>query len=620
MIQKNYAIKIAVAMTVAAASLSGCGSTGSNGALMEQSQAAKADVTVSARFPSSGEAAKSLLPAGTQVIEVFAYQQDSQNPSTLIATLTPSAPTKSVKMGSGMYFIYAYAYDSADSATRIMLGQTSTGGEVQVGVVNNVNLTFMDGQWTLVNSSDSPTPLVLSNGTQLIDFIIGSQKGYAAKASIDYTKPVGGGSGDVRLRFDNNTSARTRGYFASQFVGTAASTFLNSESYNLTKQCGYDSYYGIPCVENAGDQMVMISGKDNGGDYQSGGSYNGNILTGSAESLLPGGGITMFTQNGTSLDLMSAIPDTTISGGNLITGGIVEWKPATNKITTLGTPIVAKSVKNIPALAIKAQSSNTAYPNLSVKESQTIVCSGSNPQNRGTWTFANNTSAGKVLLGNRVCYTNYPYLNSYNPVTYQYGVDAGDYSYGLLPATTDLGDYCHQWDYYNNTCSQQAPSSGDVYNPWNFKAVKSASKTTINYGSFKFNFWGETTQTGTAYIYPFRAKGSTSVKAAPAAPVITSIGVPASVPTGTATSTLTASAFDPNGDPITWSWSIVSGGGTLGQGCSGSGAGPVSSTCTYTPPTTSASVILRFTASDGSKTTALNRTLSVSDGTSVVIQ
>ena len=83
---------------------------------------------------------------------------------------------------------------------------------------------------------------------------------------------------------------------------------------------------------------------------------------------------------------MGAIPDTVVTSGNIITGGIIEWKPSTNKTTTLGTPAVAKMVKS--ALAVKAQSTNTAYANITIKEVETIVCSGTNPQNRGTWSFA----------------------------------------------------------------------------------------------------------------------------------------------------------------------------------------------------------------------------------------
>lgn len=608
--KSTYSILIALAMTLVAASLSGCGSTGSS----TESQAAKANVTISARFPSSGNASKSLVPAGTGVIEVSGYQPGAQNLPVLLATLTPAAATKTIKMAPGMYFIYAVAYDTAGTATRRMLGQTSTGGEVKVGVTNNVNLTFLDGQWTLVNASDIPTPLVLSNGTQLIDFIVGggAQTAFmAGRSAIDYTKPVAGGGGLVRLRFDNNTSARTEGWMASQFVGATNGTLLGSDSYNLTQNCGFYNYYALPCEDSVGNQIVMISGKDY--NYQSGSSYDGIMLNGSAESLLPNGGKTSFTKGGVPFDLESTLPDTTVTGGNLITGGVVEWIPSTNRVITLGTPVakVAKSAK-----AIKAQSANTSHA-LSMKEDRPIVCSGTNPQNRGTWSFANNSSAGKVVLGSRVCYYNDPYLNSYNPVTMINGVDSGDYSYGLVPTdVANLGDYCHEWDYTNNACLKQQPGTGDVYRPSKFLAVKSAAKTAINYGSFKFNFWGERTQSGTAYVYPLRAKGSTSITAAPAAPVITSIGVPSSVQTGTASVTLTASAFDPNGDSITWSWSVVSGGGTLGAGCSGSGTATVNSSCTYAPPATNASVVLRFSASDGAKSSALNRTLSVSDVTS----
>lgn len=105
----------------------------------------------------------------------------------------------------------------------------------------------------------------------------------------------------------------------------------------------------------------------------------------------------------------------------------------------------------------------------------------------------------------------------------------------------------------------------------------------------------------------------------PSAPTITSMSVPASVAPGSAAISLSAAASDPNGDAITWSWSIVSGGGSLGAGCSGSGATPVSSTCSYTPPATTAAVTLRFTASDGTLTNTSDRTVSVTVGTSVGI-
>jgi hypothetical protein len=624
MTQKRYALLIAIAMSMVAASLSGCGSTGSGPAASEQSLTAKADVTISARFPTSSSAAKSLIPDGTQVIEVYADQVDTQNQSTLIATLTPAAPTKTVKMGTGLYYFYAYAYDSANAASRTELAWTSTGGEIRTGVTNSVNLSFLNGQWTIVNAADAPTPIVLSDGTQLIDFIVGENYAYvykAGKSSIDYTKPVGNGEGPVRLRFDNNTSARTNGWMASQFIGAAASTFVSAEGYNLTKKCSFDTYYGIPCDDSAGNQIVMIGGKDSAGsgDYQSGGYYEGNLLSGSAETLLPNGGKTAFSLAGQPFDLMTALPDTTVTGGSTISGGIVEWKPLTNRITSLGTPPVAKSVNS--STVVKAQTANTPYANITVKESDIIVCSGSKPQNRGTWSFASYTSSGKVVLGNRVCYTNYPSLNNYNPVTNSTGTDKGDYSYGLEPSPAgSRGDYCHVWDVYTNSCTRQMPVENEVYMPWNFKAVKSASKQTIDYGSFKFNFWAESTQTGTAYVYPFRAKGSIAVKAAPAAPVISSVSVPASVSTGTSAIPLAATAYDPNGDSIAWSWSIVSGGGTLGSGCNGSGTSSVTSSCSYTAPVSAVSVTLRFTASDGVRSNSKERVLSVSDGTTVVIQ
>ncbi len=519
MTRRKYAVLIAVALFVAAGSLSGCGSGSMSASSPGQTQVAKASVTIAAKFPTQDGAVKSLIPTGAQAIEVYIqsvpYTYDPTKPNgTLLATLTLAEQSKTVQIAPGTYMVVAIAYDSTDPAARKAIGQTSTGGEIKSGQPNTIVLTFLDGQWTIVDANDTASPLVLSNGTLLKDFIVtsdGQQPMYkAGKSSIDYTKPVGGGSGILRLRFDNNTSARTYGNMMSQFVGTGNSTSVSSDSYNLTQKCGFNNYYGIPCDETAGDQVVMISSKDDG-NYQSGGPYMGTTLYGSAESLLPGGGRTSFTQNGAAVDLTAAMPDTFVTGGTVITGGIVEWKPATNKSTMLGTPAtVTKMVKS--TLAVKAQSANSGYPGLIVKNYETIVCSGTTPKNRGTWSFANNTSAGKVVLGSRVCYTNYPYPwqnSQYDPITMQYITNAGDYSYGFVPTDiNNLGDYCHQWNYQNNVCMQRLPSSGDIYIPWNFQAVASAMKTSINYGSFKFSFWSESSQTGTAYIYPFRAKGS----------------------------------------------------------------------------------------------------------------
>ncbi len=499
------------------ATLFGCGSTDSGTALSEQNQVAKlTSVTIAARFPTTDGAVKSLIPDNAQVIEVYAlsmpYVLDPINPNpngTLIATLTPAVASKTVQINPGTYMINARAYSSTDIATRVMVGQSITGGEIKSGQSNTIVLTFMNGQWTLVS------PIVLSNGTQLNDFIVNSDiySTQLTKSSIDYTKPVGGGSSTIRLRFNNNTSVRTSAGMASQFIGTANSTIIDSSSYNLSKKCDLSYYYGLPCDEGIGDQIIMISGKDVGNGSQQSGSIYEIYLFGSAQDLLPSKGQTTFSMNGQVLDLMSVLPDTIVSGGNVITGGIIEWLPATNRITTLATSVTAKVAKSATAALASNQSTNTAYLNITTKSPETIVCADKNPQNRGSWSFANNSSAGKVLLGGRVCYNNYPSLSStYNPLTGLPVTDSGDYSYGLTPTnTTNLGDYCQQWNYSTNICLQQLPASGDIFYPYNFRAVKSATKTSINYGSFKLNFWAETTQTGSAYVYPFTANGSTTV-------------------------------------------------------------------------------------------------------------
>lgn len=539
MIQRKYAVLLAFALSAGAAALSGCsGSTNPGSASSGQNQqVAKTEVTFSAAFPTTGSAVKSLIPATAQAIEVYAQKQPftftnytSSNPyqmyGTLIATLTPTASSQTVQIAAGQYMMYAIAWDSTVTATRKEVGRTMSGGEVLAGQSNTIILTFMDGQWTVVDANDSPSSVVLSNGTALNDIIVAGdsqQPMYkAGKSAIDYTKPVGYGGGNMRLRFSGYTSARTYGGMMSQFVGTTTTT-AHSSGYNLTKKCS--EYSTMNCSESAGDQVIMVSGKDGGSE--NGGYSAGDMLNGSPYDLFPGKGKTLFTQDGTALDLMAAIPDTIVTGGNLITGGIIEWLPSSNRVVSLGTPAAAKRASS--AKSVKAQSTNTPYTGFAVKDYQTLICSGTNPQNRGTWTFANNSSAGKIVLGNKVCYDDWNtnvYLSSqFDPMTGQYSTNSGDYSYGLVPATTDYGDYCHVWDYEQNiygptgmtpnpnynTCKQQLPGSGEIYQPWNFKAIKTATKTAISYGSFKFNFWGESNQTGTVYIYPFRAKGSTTI-------------------------------------------------------------------------------------------------------------
>lgn len=502
------------------ASLAGCGGANSDTASDKQSQATKAAVTFAVTFPGTNGAVKSLIPLNAQVVEVYARSTtspptyDPNNPNsqfgTLLATLSPTLTSATVQMTPGLYMVYALAYDSADVASRTMIGETFATGEIKSGQANTIVLTFMNGQWTLVDASNSAAPITLSDGTVLNDFVIQ-------------------GNSDVRFRFGNYTSARTSGGMVAIFSGATNNSILYAEGYNLTKNCS--TYNSQACDESPGDQILMVSGKDSTAStaFQGIDMFSGNLLQGSGDTLLPNNGRDMFTQNGVALDLMSAMPDTVVTGGNLITGGIVEWKPLTDRVTTLATAPVAKMVKS--ALAIKAQSTNTSYSNLTVKSVEALVCSGTNPQNRGTWSFANNSSAGKLLLGNKVCYSTSGsqsiYLNNqYDPVLMQQVANAGDYSYGFAPTDiNNLGDYCHEWDNMQyiytsgvptanpayNTCKKQLPGTDDVYKPDNFMAVKSASKTAINYGSFKFNFWGETAQTGTAYIYPFRAKGSTAL-------------------------------------------------------------------------------------------------------------
>ncbi|HBA87046.1 MAG TPA: hypothetical protein DCZ75_03375 [Geobacter sp.] len=485
---------LAFALIAAGSTLTGCGS--SNNASSYGSEASsQAKVTLAARFPTPDGAVKSLLPDGAQAIEVYAmptpYTQGGSE--TLIATLTPAAPTATVKLAPGLYMINATAYDSTDRETRSALGYTSTGGEILADAVNTVNLTFLNGQWTL------NTPIVLSDGTQLNDFVAGSGDVQiaATKSRFDFSKPIGGGSGELRYRFSNNTSARTYGDMIAQFVGTSNSIALFGSDYNLTQKCS-------DCEEAVGDRLVMIDGQPDGAtsSSESSDSYNqGDLLQGSGYELLPGKGADVFMQNGTVIDFFSKVPAAT-SDGKTITGNLLEVL-LTGKSVTLKTASAAKKVK--AAKIVKAQSANTPYTGLTVTSSQYKLCSPTGGTNTGNWYFSNQSP---IQIGAAICY-DWGYQ-----MTYQ-GTGSGDYSYGLAPTdTNNLGDYCQVWDFQTNTCQRQLPVTGEVYMPYNFYAKRSATKTAIDYGSFKFNFWVEETTSGTVYVYPFTATGSAKVSPA----------------------------------------------------------------------------------------------------------
>ncbi len=517
MTRRRYVILLAVAMMAAGASLTGCGSSGSSNSI-NSTNAAKADVTIAAKFPTADGAVKSLLPAGTVAIEVYsstlpAVQGQSQTP-TLIATLTPAAPTKSIKMGPGQYTISAMAYDSTDATTRKVLGSTSTAGEIVANAANTINLTFLNGQWTL------SAPLVLSDGSQLNDFVVSDQRYYGTgKAAFDYSKPIGGGSGGgVKYRFSNNTSARTYGNMLTQFVGTSNSIALFSDAYNLTQKCQDYSGQGL-CTPKSGDKLFLLEGTPAGGlppdSMGSGGYDQGDILYGDAYSLLPNKGQTVFSQ-----PIMTNTAAAT-SDGKTISGNFIEFALTATPAKAYKT---GSSPKIAAAKAVKSQSANTAYSGLVVTDYSYYVCATTATPNKGGWYFYTQPQ----IIGTATCY-DYGNLQP-TMINNQPTYNAGDFSYGLVPDTTDLGDYCQVWDYnmylpYDpatnpngtalnpnyNTCKQQKPSTGDVYYPYNFKAKKTATKTTISFGSFKFKAWIEETTTGNAYVYPFTATGSTTI-------------------------------------------------------------------------------------------------------------
>lgn len=534
MSKRRVIILLAMAMMAAGATLTGCSGSGTS-ASSSTASAAKADVTIRATFPGTASAAvvKSLLPTNTQAIYIYVSDQPVYEPYLLAQQgyklkLTPAQASGTIKLVPGNYYFYAVAFDSTAETSGIpsgtMLAQTATGGVVQVGS-NVVNLSFLNGQWTLVNASDVATPLVLSDGTQLRDLIIGGDyyQQYttaASKTAFDLTKPFGSGNGLLRFRFDNNSSARTYGGMMAQFIGTTNELALFSDNYNLTKKCSSYMSSSSNCQVATGDRMIFVPGSSSSsssGDY-----YQSDLLYGSAEALLPTKGVTSFTKDGVAYDLESKFTASTVTGGTIMTGTLVEVVANSVTETLSTTPVPAAAAAKATTKVLKAQSANTAYTGITATDEKIMICSTAATADPGGWQFYSTP----ITIGTATCYTDGYLQPSYtiDPNTQQYipTYNAGTYSYGLAPSdSTKLGDYCHQWDYNSvsatyNTCIQQKPSTGDVYYPSRFIAKKTTTKTTIDYGSFKLNFHGVRTTAGTVYAYPLRAKGSATITPTPA--------------------------------------------------------------------------------------------------------
>lgn len=498
------------AAVMSAAALTGCGQSGGTSASQDKSVGKTAEVTISAVFPGSGGAVKSLIPSGTQSIEVYASSspqpQDiypgmpaeslSSMLGTLITTLTSSAPTATVKMSPGEYYIMAIAWNSTDVSTRQVLSLAKSAGTIVAGA-NSVELNFINGTWTLTDASGAA--LTLSDGTVVKDMVIGESyylyDKVAVKSAIDSTKPSAGLDGLLRFRFNNNTSARTYGYMESQFNGaTKPVVSMGSDMYNITRKCSSFTNYTGCQMRNNDRGIFIVSASEGSTSY-----YSNGIKQGNAYELLPNKGRTAFSQNGSAIDLSTVLKDATITGGKTIAGTLMEIVATTDKSVSIATSgaVAAKSVNS----AVKSVSSNTPYNGVTVTDYEYAIYNLNGGTNKGTWLLYETK-----LTGDGKTYYTSGYLSNYDPVTYaQITPNAGDYSYGLVPTSTNLGEYCHQLDYQNKTCLQQKPSAGDVYYPWNFWDLNGDG--VIDYGSFAFQFYIKEMQTFNLLMYPFTATG-----------------------------------------------------------------------------------------------------------------
>lgn len=176
--------------------------------------------------------------------------------------------------------------------------------------------------------------------------------------------------------------------------------------------------------------------------------------------------------------------------------------------------------------------------------------------------------------------------------------------------SSNLSAYAYDYDSttltYNWTATCGTLANATTPNPtWTAPTVTGTSSSPCSITATVSDGTTSISKSGTVQVQPNRP------------PSIYGVNVPTSAALSAALK-LVASAYDPNGDALSWSWSIISGGGTLGTGCNGSDT-TVSSNCSYTAPSTESTVTVRFTVDDGKNTAvSVDKTISVSNATGTV--
>jgi len=281
MIKRKYFTSLAV-LLMSALFLAGCGTdsgslTGATDQNPDQAAVQTASVTFQVQFPQSA-LKKAMIDGRTTQIQIQWQDYTSYNFLGEVL-LTPDAnglASATVNVPIGLLSFTAWAYEEVPDPynpgmTMFQeLEMTSTAGDIVAGN-NTVYLSFLTGDWQLVDANDNPTTLAVGTGASartLSGFSLESSFGHGmySKATVDPTKPMG--FSDFSLQWYGPTGALGDSAFAyADFQFTAGATnnnSLGSDFFNLSTPFmdeNYDDSF-FPSGERV--LFLLESGPDNG--------------------------------------------------------------------------------------------------------------------------------------------------------------------------------------------------------------------------------------------------------------------------------------------------------------------------------------------------------------------
>lgn len=475
---------ILAAIAAMAIGCSSGGGGGGGGTVPAPQDPTMATVRFAVKFPSAGMT--SIIDPGAESIVVHALDEASFTMYGPV-TLTRLANTGTLVLPIGSYVFMAEELDGAGT----LLESSFTAGKVLAGS-NSVVISLLSGEWTL------GTPVVLSNGVQVtgfeVSYVDSSANGYAN--AFETSIPAASNGYGITYRLEDPVLGALNGVSRIRHItqfggGTVNRSGLDGGGYDLDAQCGeqQDGPYAGSCSNDGpptpDHKWIRILGPmETGGCRDCGPGYQ------AIQDLLPP---QQFYPD------LRPLANARVVSGSQIAGTLIEYQFAmgSSQLIESAGPLVVPPPPAAPPLVPDAAFATT------ITEFRTaIVCrdglNGQTPDGSvdyGTWRLE---GAQDPDFDGTVDYwdNGWPEGNMGPPLL-------GECTYGLEPATSDLGEWCDGWwDSFAHTCV--GPGDG-VAMPFEF--VDQNADGVVDVGSFYHRFVAKQQFQVYGQSYSFTAAG-----------------------------------------------------------------------------------------------------------------